>query len=190
MKAYGRNTPLMQNIQYFLKWTLISVIIGLLVGFIGSVFGHGVTKATALWNAHHWTLFLMPVAGLIIVFCYRLAHEEKNRGTDMVLESISAKEEISVATGPLIFLSTVLSHAVSASAGREGAALQLIVPPDAAGDAVRRRYRLGQGNGGGQHRDALHLPCPLRGEGLCAQLCQVLAHVPRSLLRDPLCNRL
>lgn len=125
MKAYGRNTPLIQNIQYFLKWILISVIIGLLVGFIGSVFGHGVTKATALWNAHHWTLFLMPVAGLIIVFCYRLAHEEKNRGTDMVLESISAKEEISVATGPLIFLSTVLSHAVSASAGREGAALQL-----------------------------------------------------------------
>ena len=115
----------MQNVYYFLKWMLLSAVIGGIVGVIGSIFGHGVSKATTLWNAHHWTLFFMPVAGLIIVHCYRIAHEEKNKGTDMVLESISAATEVTPATGPLIFISTILSHAVSASAGREGAALQL-----------------------------------------------------------------
>lgn len=124
-KAYERNKPLEQNIHYFLKWTVISLLIGSLVGVIGAVFGHAVSRVTALWTSHSWTVFLMPAAGLLIVFCYHMAHEENNRGTNMVLESISATEEITVATGPLIFLSTVLSHAVSASAGREGAALQL-----------------------------------------------------------------
>ncbi|MDO5407305.1 MAG: chloride channel protein [Eubacteriales bacterium] len=125
MKTYERNAPLMQNIHYFLKWTLISGFIGLIVGLAGGVFGKCVSFVTKLWTGHPQVVFLMPVAGLVIVALYRVAHEEKNRGTDMVLEAISSQEEVTVATGPLIFAATVLSHCVSASAGREGAALQL-----------------------------------------------------------------
>lgn len=116
---------LLENCEYFFKWTAISAVIGLVVGLIGAVFGHGVIWATKVWQSYSWTVYLMPVAGLAIVGLYQLFHEEKNRGTDTVLESISASENITVATGPLIFVSTILSHAVSASAGREGAALQL-----------------------------------------------------------------
>lgn len=43
----------------------------------------------------------------------------------MVIEAVSANEEVTFATAPLIFISTILSHCVSASLGREGAALQL-----------------------------------------------------------------
>ncbi len=125
MQAYNGETPLKENVHYFIKWMFIASAIGMGVGMVGSVFGHGVTWATNIWNNNHWTLFLMPVSGLIIVFCYRFAKEEKNKGTDMVLESISSAEEITPATGPLIFAATILSHLVSASAGREGAALQL-----------------------------------------------------------------
>lgn len=123
---YGqKNTPLADNIQYLIKWTVISVVIGLLVGIIGSVFGHGVILATRLWQEHHWTVFLMPVAGIIIVWLYHIGHEDKNKGTDLILESVSSQETIPVVTAPLIFVSSILSHMVSASAGREGAALQL-----------------------------------------------------------------
>ncbi len=124
-KEDRRQTPLAQNIHYFIKWTFISVAIGLLVGAIGSVFGHGVILATMAWQKHHWTVYLMPVAGLVIVWLYQVNHEEKNRGTDLVLESVSAHKEIPIITAPLIFVSSILSHTVSASAGREGAALQL-----------------------------------------------------------------
>lgn len=125
MSEDARTAPLALNIHYFIKWTLISVVIGLTVGAVGTVFGHGVAWATRVWNRYHWTVFLMPAAGLLIVWLYRACREEKNRGTDMVIEAVSANEEVTFATAPLIFISTILSHCVSASLGREGAALQL-----------------------------------------------------------------
>lgn len=125
MSEDARTAPLALNIHYFIKWTLISVVIGLTVGAVGTVFGHGVAWATRVWNRYHWTVFLMPAAGLLIVWLYRTCREEKNRGTDMVIEAVSANEEVTFATAPLIFISTILSHCVSASLGREGAALQL-----------------------------------------------------------------
>lgn len=125
MSEDARTAPLALNIHYFIKWTLISVVIGLTVGVVGTVFGHGVAWATRVWNRYHWTVFLMPAAGLLIVWLYRACREEKNRGTDMVIEAVSANEEVTFATAPLIFISTILSHCVSASLGREGAALQL-----------------------------------------------------------------
>lgn len=125
MSEDARTAPLALNIHYFIKWTLISVVIGLTVGVVGTVFGHCVAWATQVWNRYHWTVFLMPAAGLLIVWLYRACREEKNRGTDMVIEAVSANEEVTFATAPLIFISTILSHCVSASLGREGAALQL-----------------------------------------------------------------
>lgn len=67
----------------------------------------------------------MPLAGLLIVWLYRVTREAQNRGTNMVLEAVSAKEEVTKATGPLILVSTIISHSVGASVGREGAALQI-----------------------------------------------------------------
>jgi H+/Cl- antiporter ClcA len=120
-----RLDPVKDHVQYFVKWTILSILIGVIVGAVGAVFGRAVVFVTKLWQTHHWTVFLMPVAGLMIVGLYQLAHEEKNKGTDMVLESISEGGAVSAATAPLIFISTVLSHAVSVSTGREGAALQI-----------------------------------------------------------------
>ena len=122
---FDKTTPLGSNVHYFLKWTFISCVIGVTVGLVGSVFGIAVRWVTAFWEAHAWTLFLAPAAGVLIVWLYKTFHEEGNRGTNLVLESISASEEVSLATAPLIFISTLLTHFVSASAGREGAALQL-----------------------------------------------------------------
>ena len=115
----------MDNVRYFVKWTLISALIGIVVGLIGSVFGQIVVQVTNIWHNNHWTVFFMPVSGVVIVWLYRVFHEEKNKGTDLVLNSISSNEEITPATGLLIFISTICSHIVSASVGREGAALQL-----------------------------------------------------------------
>lgn len=92
---------------------------------IGACFAKAVIWATAFRQGHSWTLYLMPAAGVLIVWMYCRCHEENNRGTNAVLEAVSANQEVSLATGPLIFLSTVLTHFVGGSSGREGAALQL-----------------------------------------------------------------
>ena len=129
---------LRQNIRYFLKWTFISAISGVTIGLAGTLFGLGIQKATAFWKSHSWTLYLLPLVGLLIVWLYRFAHEEKNRGTDMVLDSISSTEEVTPATAPLIFIST-LSHLATASVGREGAALQL---GGSLGNLIGKAFRL------------------------------------------------
>lgn len=118
-------TSLEVNLKYFVKWTVISCLIGGIVGVIGSVFGYGVKFAASFFNENKWVLFLLPVSGVIIVWLYHVLREDKNRGTNMVIESISSGGEITIATAPLIFLSTILTHISGGSAGREGAALQL-----------------------------------------------------------------
>ena len=48
-----------------------------------------------------------------------------DRGTNLVLTAVRDGEQMRLRTAPLIFVSTVLTHLVGGSAGREGAALQL-----------------------------------------------------------------
>ena len=59
------------HLHLFVKWTMISVSIGLLVGSVSSLFALCLQKVTALRAAHGWIIFLLPLAGLLIVFCYR-----------------------------------------------------------------------------------------------------------------------
>lgn len=125
MKRWRPKTPLGINVKYFVKWTIISALVGMAGGLAGSLFSLAVTWVTGLRGEYPWLLFFLPAAGLMIVGLYRLFHEEGNRGTNMVIDSISSNEEVTPATGPLIFVSTVLSHLTGASVGREGAALQL-----------------------------------------------------------------
>ena len=118
-------TALNKNILYFIRWTAISIVMGTVCGRIGTAFGYGVIYAQRLFKTHSFMLYLMPVAGVLIVLLHQMFHELGNRGTNLILESISSDERIPMATLPCIFISTILSQAVGASAGKEGAALQI-----------------------------------------------------------------
>lgn len=118
-------TALNKNILYFIRWTAISIVMGTVCGLIGTAFGYGVIYAQRLFKTHSFMLYLMPVAGVLIVLLHQMFHEIGNRGTNLILESISSDERIPMATLPCIFISTILSQAVGASAGKEGAALQI-----------------------------------------------------------------
>ena len=118
-------TALNKNILYFIRWTAISIVMGTVCGLIGTAFGYGVIYAQRLFKTHSFMLYLMPVAGVLIVLLHQMFHELGNRGTNLILESISSDERIPMATLPCIFISTILSQAVGASAGKEGAALQI-----------------------------------------------------------------
>ena len=110
---------------YFLRWIVIAVILGTLGGVIGTVFHHCIDEVTALREEYSWMLYLLPYAGLFIVFIYRKAGFEKDPGTNLVLTSTQTEERVPLRMLPLIFVSTVLTHLTGGSAGREGAALQV-----------------------------------------------------------------
>ena len=126
-----KNTTIKEKIVHFgkhmvlfLKWMLIAVITGCVVGVISSLFALGLGKVTAIRAAHSWLVFCLPLAGLAIVFLYKRFLGEDG-GTNLVLSNIHAREDLPWTMAPLIFVSTLLTHLCGGSAGREGAALQL-----------------------------------------------------------------
>ncbi len=114
-----------KQLLVLIKWIVIGVLTGCVGGVIGTGFSLCISKATAFRAAHDQMIFLLPFAGLLIVFCYRHAHMEKDRGTNLVLDVISKGEFLPLRTTPLIILATTVTHLFGGSAGREGAALQM-----------------------------------------------------------------
>ncbi len=118
-------TSAWQYIKTFLKWLFIASVTGLLGGAIGSVFSICISYANK-FNPNVWYLiFLLPLGGVVITALYRLCKIDNDPGTNCVLESIRNKNKVPFVIAPLIFISTVITHLLGGSAGREGAALQL-----------------------------------------------------------------
>ncbi len=109
----------------FLRRAVFAILIGLIVGLVGVAFHYAIDFVTELRLEHHWLILLLPVGGLAIILLYQVCGMEKDRGTNLVLVAVREHEPMRLRTAPLIFLSTVITHLVGGSAGREGAALQL-----------------------------------------------------------------
>ena len=114
-----------KRIKTSAKWVLFSIVSGLLVGGVGTLFYFGMYVVTLTRTKNPWLIFLLPVSGILIVGCYRLLHDEKDTGTNLVLSAIHSDENLPLRMAPLIFISTLITHLFGGSAGREGAALQL-----------------------------------------------------------------
>ncbi len=115
----------LNRLKTSVKWVIFSIISGILVGGAGTLFYFCLTVVTLIRQKHPWLIFLLPVGGLIIVACYRLLHDERDSGTNLVISAIHSDDKLPLRMAPLIFLSTLLTHLFGGSAGREGAALQL-----------------------------------------------------------------
>ena len=107
------------------KWLLIGTMVGLIVGTVGSAFAHALSFVNGLRGSYPAMVLGLPLAGLLIVFLYRVCKNTGDRGTNTVIEAVHSSKEIPLRMAPLIFISTVLTHMFGGSAGREGAALQL-----------------------------------------------------------------
>ena len=57
---------LANNLRYFIKWSLIALLIGGTGGLIGSLFSMGVSFATSFRMNHPNMLFFLPVSGILI----------------------------------------------------------------------------------------------------------------------------
>ncbi|MBQ3140404.1 MAG: chloride channel protein [Clostridia bacterium] len=114
-----------KNLLGFAKWVLIGLLIGGVVGLVGTAFAYSITFATDFRMTHPWVLYLLPVLGLAIVWLYNRAHMEDQPGTNMILLSVRSKQNVPFAVAPVIFATSFLTHFGGGSAGREGAALQI-----------------------------------------------------------------
>ena len=113
-------------IKTFIKWIICSIIIGTTCGAVGTAFHYSVEYVTKYRDSHSWIIYLLPLAGLVIIFLYRSCGLKHDKGTNLVIGSIRNSEyNVPFRMAPLIFISTAITHLFGGSAGREGAALQI-----------------------------------------------------------------
>ena len=108
----------------FFLWVLAGLLLGLAGGLVGSAFSLCVRLATGLRLQHPWLIWLLPLGGLGIALLYHIRALQPT-DTNGILLAIHSPARIPLMTGPVIFVSSVLSHLLGASVGREGAALQI-----------------------------------------------------------------
>ena len=109
----------------FFRWVLFAGFIGIVVGLVGVAFHYGIDLAAALRYDSPWLLLFLPAGGALIVLLYRWCGMERDRGTNFVLVAVRENQPMPLRTTPLIFISTLITHLVGGSSGREGAALQI-----------------------------------------------------------------
>lgn len=109
----------------FLRWIVLAILTGFVIGGVGILFVKGLGFANTFRNSHPQLILGLPLAGLFIVFLYKISNYEHDRGTNLVISTLHAESQIPFRMAPLIFVSTILTHLFGGSAGREGAALQL-----------------------------------------------------------------
>lgn len=120
-----RMNNIKELVQTLIKWIVLSIIIGIGVGIVAAAFSWLVMKGTELRKAHQWIVYGLPLGGLAIVALYKYTGQEKNAGTNMVIQVIRDDEdEMPGRVAPLILISSIITHFFGGSAGREGAALQ------------------------------------------------------------------
>ena len=109
----------------FLRWVIAAAIVGAACGLAGALFAMGVEEATHLRQHNPWLIYLLPAGGLMIAGLYRLLKLPLSLGTDEIILTVRTQGRVPLAMAPAIFISTVMTHLLGGSAGREGAALQL-----------------------------------------------------------------
>ncbi|MBR1628650.1 MAG: chloride channel protein, partial [Lachnospiraceae bacterium] len=107
------------------KWIVFSILTGILMGTVGSLFYHSIGLMTTLRSKYPYFLALLPIGAILTYLLYLLAHDENDGGTNLILSAIQSHDHIPGRMSVLVFLSTLISHLVGASVGREGAALQI-----------------------------------------------------------------
>lgn len=107
------------------KWLALAVLVGVVVGPLGAAFGLALHWANATRAACPWLIWLLPLGGVGIVALYRFAGQPGGGSTNAVFAAVRDNVVLPLRAAPLIFVSTVVTHLLGGSSGREGAALQL-----------------------------------------------------------------
>lgn len=112
--------------QNLFRWSLISILIGLLAGSASALFLVTLDRATTLRENHGWMLFLLPLSGLLIGWVYHKIGKSVEAGNNLLLEEIhDPKKAVPLRMAFLILIGTITTHLFGGSAGREGTAVQM-----------------------------------------------------------------
>lgn len=109
----------------FFKWLLFACVIGSVVGAVAISFYYCLQWVSAMREHYSWLIYLLPLGGAVIVYLYRASGMKNDKGTNFVLIAVREDEPMALRTSLLVYASTLITHLLGGSAGREGAILQI-----------------------------------------------------------------
>lgn len=112
--------------KFIIKWLLICITIGFLIGSASALFLITLDWATNYRESNFKVVVFLPLAGLFIGLMYHYFGKNVEGGNNTLLDTIhSPKETISPLMAPFVYAGTIITHFFGGSAGREGTAIQM-----------------------------------------------------------------
>lgn len=112
-------------LKSFCKWTLIAILIGLVVGLVGSAFNYSIKTVSGIREKYPIIIMFMAFGGVVITWIYQILGLPHDRGTNMVLTAVRDGKNLTLKNMVCIFVGSVITHLFGGSSGREGAGLQI-----------------------------------------------------------------
>jgi H+/Cl- antiporter ClcA len=126
MSASEFLAPRILQLRSIIKWIVIVLPMAAVVGSLCALFLWSLDRATEARFAHPWLIYGLPVAGFLMVLAYQRFGRSAEGGNNLIVEQIHEPGGgVPLRMAPFILVSTVLTHLVGGSAGREGTAVQL-----------------------------------------------------------------
>ena len=108
------------------RWTLFSVLVGVLSGISSSLFLILLDWATRFRDSHSQLIWALPIIGFFIGWIFHHYGHDVSKGNNLIIDEIHDPQKVvPLKMAPFILGGTVLTHLFGGSAGREGTAVQM-----------------------------------------------------------------
>ncbi|MBR0381631.1 MAG: chloride channel protein [Eubacterium sp.] len=132
------------NVFSEVRWIAMAILVGIVVGFFSGSFAYCLILVTELRYHHPWLLYLLPLGGIVIVYLYHICGGDRDKGTNALFSAMHEDDvDVPFYMAPVIYVSTLITHLLGGSAGREGAALQM---GGSIGNTIGRLLHLDEGD--------------------------------------------
>ena len=120
---FKENTNLFKN---FIKWFMLSILSGIIIGIVISLFLKSLQFATSTRQSYPVIILLLPFGGALVSYLYLRYGRDSSKGNNLIIERINKGEaNIPFRMAPLVFFGTFITHLFGGSAGREGTGVQI-----------------------------------------------------------------
>jgi H+/Cl- antiporter ClcA len=126
MNNIARSSQYLAKLKSLLRQVLVIVPIAIVAGSMVALFLWLLTASIHFRFKHPWLLYLLPVAGVVIHFIYKLLGGSSEKGNNLIIDEIHQPGGgVPKRMGPIVLITTIITHLFGGSAGREGTAVQI-----------------------------------------------------------------
>ncbi|MFR7901267.1 MAG: chloride channel protein [Ruminococcus sp.] len=123
-KLHYYSSAIRRDMGNLLKWLILAAIVGYVAGAFSTLFSFVLKAVTSYRKANQW-IFICCRSPAFALYFFMTSLARTTGAPTRCFPRCVPQDDVPWLSGPLIFVSTALTHLTGGSAGREGAAIQL-----------------------------------------------------------------